>query len=181
MPQYFAFLRAVNLGGRKISMERLRELFESLGLKGVETFITSGNVIFEAPAGAATLDRRIEQHLEKALGYPVETFLRSGPELASIARYKPFRDPPPPGGTLSVGFIRDPVPAAAARALIALDTDMDDFHCHGREVYWRIQGTVLDAKVSNAKLERALQARATFRNVNTVLRLVAKYAAKHLP
>ena len=46
MPRLFAFLRAINVGGRTIKMERLRREFEVFGFPGVETFIASGNVIF---------------------------------------------------------------------------------------------------------------------------------------
>ena len=48
MTKYIAFLRAINVGGHTVKMDRLRGLFESLGVLNVETFIASGNVIFEA-------------------------------------------------------------------------------------------------------------------------------------
>ena len=46
--KYAAFLRAINVGGRVVKMDRLRTLFEAAGLRGVETFIASGNVVFES-------------------------------------------------------------------------------------------------------------------------------------
>ena len=46
MPRFFAFLRAINVGGHNVTMEKLRGLFEASGFKDVETFIASGNVIF---------------------------------------------------------------------------------------------------------------------------------------
>ena len=49
MPQFFAFLRAINAGpGRLVRMNALRQAFESLGFSGVATFLGSGNVVFEA-------------------------------------------------------------------------------------------------------------------------------------
>ncbi len=48
MPRYVAFLRAVNVGGRTVKMDLLRELFAQLQFKNIETFIASGNVIFDA-------------------------------------------------------------------------------------------------------------------------------------
>ena len=51
MPRYIAFLRAINVGGHTVKMDRLREIFESLGFANVETFIASGNVVFETTAG----------------------------------------------------------------------------------------------------------------------------------
>ena len=47
MPRYITFLRAINVGGHTVKMDRLREIFESLGFANVETFIASGNVVFE--------------------------------------------------------------------------------------------------------------------------------------
>ena len=50
MPRHIAFLRAINVGGHTVTMDRLRQLFTGLGLKDVETFIASGNVIFSSAA-----------------------------------------------------------------------------------------------------------------------------------
>ena len=59
-----AFLRAINVGGHNVKMDRLRELFEALGLTNVETFIASGNVIFDSPAtNTQVLEKEIEDHL----------------------------------------------------------------------------------------------------------------------
>ena len=73
------FLRAINVGGSKIiKMDHLRQKFETLDLLNVQTFIQSGNVIFEIKGkGSAALENKIETQLEKALGYKVEIFLRS--------------------------------------------------------------------------------------------------------
>ena len=51
MPQYIAFLRGINVGGHRVKMDRLRELFEELSLRDVSTIISSGNVIFSAHSG----------------------------------------------------------------------------------------------------------------------------------
>ncbi len=75
MERYVAFLRAINVGGHTVKMDYLRQVFESFGLSGVETFIASGNVVFEAPtADARALDEQIGQGLREALGYDVATF-----------------------------------------------------------------------------------------------------------
>lgn len=61
MRKTFAFLRAINVGSHTVTMARLRELFEGFGLRGVETFIASGNLFFEAGReGEAALARRLE-------------------------------------------------------------------------------------------------------------------------
>jgi uncharacterized protein (DUF1697 family) len=92
MPRYIAFLRAINVGGHNtVKMDFLRHLFESLGFSNVETFIASGNIVFETKSkNAQALEREIEKGLREALGYAVATFIRTGTELAAIANYKPF-------------------------------------------------------------------------------------------
>ena len=85
--RYIAFLRGINLGGHNVKMDRLRVLFEELGLGDVTTFIASGNVIFDSDErDADTLADRIEAHLAQALGYDVPTFLRTDVELARVGR-----------------------------------------------------------------------------------------------
>ena len=77
MPRYVAFLRAVNVGGRVVKMEALRRIFESAGLTNVETFIASGNVLFDSGSRSEkALRAKIEKSLQNELGYSVVTFLR---------------------------------------------------------------------------------------------------------
>jgi uncharacterized protein (DUF1697 family) len=65
MPRYFAFLRAIDVGGHVVKMEALRGHFEDLGFLAVETFIASGNVIFQSKSvKAAELEKKIERRLE---------------------------------------------------------------------------------------------------------------------
>src|SRR4051812_41373904 len=91
MPQFIAFLRAINVGGHTVKMDHLRKLFEALEVSKVETFIASGNVIFEASTtNPQTLERQVEHHLKQSLGYEVATFIRSTSELAAVAAYAPF-------------------------------------------------------------------------------------------
>ena len=177
MQRYIAFLRAINVGGHTVKMERLRELFAELGYARVETFIASGNVIFDsAETSSAVLERAIEQHLERALGYAVATFLRPPAELDAIVRYQPFAaaDAAAPNA-LYVGFLGgQPTPEAQAK-LMAFCGEVDDFHLHGREIYWLCRKTISESPFSGARLEKALGMPATLRNITTVRKLAAKY------
>jgi uncharacterized protein (DUF1697 family) len=177
MPRFVAFLRAINVGGHTVTMAELRRLFESLGFKNVETFIASGNVVFESrSADTGAMERRIEGHLLKSLGYEVKTFIRTEAEVASIARYQPFkasqlRDV----GAFCVGFLADALPADGRTSVMALTTDIDDFHVNEREVYWLCRKKQSESTFSNVRFEKLIKARITFRGVNTVAKLAAKY------
>jgi uncharacterized protein (DUF1697 family) len=181
MPKYVAFLRAVNVGGRIVKMEELREQFAALGFANVETFIASGNVIFDTKASdTAKLEKKIEKHLANWLGYEVATMIRSVDELAAIAEHQAY---PPAEVTvahaLHVVFLASEPPADTAEKLRAVGTDVDDFHLHGRELYWLCRVKFNESKVKPAQLDKALnKIPATARSITTVNKLVAKYAAR---
>ena len=175
--QYIAFLRAVNVGGRIVKMAELKRIFESLGLRDVTTFIASGNVIFSASGAAATLETKIERGLETALKYAVPAMLRSAAEVASAADFEAF--PPAVLGraSLYVGFMKREAPGSAIKAARSLETDVDELRVHGREVYWLARKSIAESTITGAGIEKALQTPVTFRTINTVRRLVAKYPA----
>jgi len=177
MTKYITFLRAINVGGHTVKMDFLRQMFESLGFADVETFIASGNVIFESKAGnAKTLEKKIEICLHESLGYEVATFIRTDTELAEIAAYKPFpQSQLDASAALNIGFLADPLDAAAKQKLASLKTDIDDFHVHGRELYWLCKKKQSDSKISNVAIEKALGVKSTLRGVNTVKKLAEKY------
>ncbi len=171
MPKYVAFLRAINVGGHVVTMEALRELFTGLKFSGVETFIASGNVIFETKAAQdQKLEQKIEKHLEAALGYEVGTFVRSVDEIRAVSVYEPFSNK---GIALNVGFMRGPL--GDAEQVKPFVTDVDDFHVHGREVYWLCRIRQSDSKFPTKKFEKAIGGAVTWRNMNTVVRLAAEY------
>ena len=174
--KYIAFLRAINVGGHVVKMDVLRGYFETLGCSSVETFIASGNVIFESRAKPKAMQTKIEGHLRESLGYEVATFIRTLDEVHAVARYQPFdANSMKSAGALCVGFLESPLNGEACEVLVRMKTAIDDFHVHGREVYWLCLNKQSESTFSNAKFERMLKVRATFRGVNTVAKLAAKY------
>ena len=189
MYSYIAFLRAINVGGHTIKMDYLRTLFEAIGFADVATFIASGNVTFKSRAGnARTLEQQIERHLQQSLGYEVATFIRSASELAAVANHKPFPSTPTiptiptthpdaAGFSLYIAFLKAPPSEESRRKLQACRTEIDDFHIHEREVFWLCRTRMSDSTFSGALLEKSVGMPATMRNVTTVQKLAAKYAA----
>lgn len=178
MIRYVAFLRAINVGGHIVKMDRLRDLFAALGFSNVETFIASGNVIFEAQdKDAQALERKIEAHLRTSLGYEVATFLRSAPELAAVAQCQPFpaAELEAEGNMLYIGFLPAPPDDEARQRLLALRTEIDEFHVHEREIYWLCRKKFSESKVSGAMIEKRAGMPATLRNSTTVRKIAAKY------
>ena len=169
--RYVAFLRAINVGGHTVKMDRLRAEFEALRFRDVSTFIASGNVLFSTPSlDCAELESRIERRLEKSLGFPVATFLRTPEELQALVRDEPFGDRDA-AATLWVGFVKHAVAADARDRLLALRSELDEFHVRGREAFWLRRERSMAQLVTGARIDRALGSATTFRNVTTVRKL----------
>ena len=180
MSRFIAFLRAINVGGHTVKMAHLRQLFESLGFSSVETFIASGNVVFETTSkNTQALERKIEKKLGEALGYKVATFVRTDAELADIANYQPFRPSDLEAAVaLNIAFLADRLDDKSKERLMALRTDIDDFHIHEREIYWLCRKKQSESTFSNAVLEKTLGRPSTLRGANTVQKMAAKYSAR---
>jgi len=179
MPKYVALLRAINVGGHTVKMDYLRSLFEALGFANVETFIASGNVIFDSKSGnSKTLEGKIEKHLQETLGYEVKTFVRTIPELKAVAAYKPFSDTElnKPYHALYIGFVAGSPGNQAQKKLLVYCNDIDDLHVQGREIYWLCRIKMGDSKLSGAVLEKILGMRTTLRNSTTIRKIAAKYS-----
>jgi uncharacterized protein (DUF1697 family) len=176
--RYIAFLRAINVGGHVVKMDRLRKLFEGEGFTNVETFIASGNVVFDGAGCGATLERTIESMLKDALGYNVATFVRTGAELRALAAHEPFSPAAIERATaFNVAFLSQPLDAKGKRALTALKTRDDDFDVHGREIFWLSRVRQSESMISNAVFEKTLDQRSTVRGISTVRKMAEKYGA----
>ncbi len=91
MVDYVAFLRGINVGGVTVKMDKLKKSFEALGFTGVKTLLTSGNVLFAAPAaGESTLVSKIEKKLAADFGREIGVLVRKVEELRRLAEAEPF-------------------------------------------------------------------------------------------
>jgi uncharacterized protein (DUF1697 family) len=177
MPRLFAFLRGMNLGGHRVTNAELSAIFKKVGVSGVETFIASGNLIFEAPKkDAATLQQRLEARLEKDLGYAVPTFLRTERELVVMAGQLPFKPARhKTARTFTVGLLEAPMSPAAIKELATHNSAESDFVVLGREVYWLCQVGQSESAFFKVPFDRRFKVGSTWRNINTLNRLVDKY------
>ena len=174
MPQYIAFLRGINVGGHRVKMDRLKELFEDLGFDDVWTLIASGNVIFRAKSSKPeALTKKIETLLNQSLGYDVPTILRTPEELTRIVTSKPFTVAQMTLATndLYVILLTQPAPRQAPEHLAAARTDDDEFFISDREVYWLRRKPISESKISARVFLKALDQPGTSRNMTTLKKL----------
>lgn len=179
MGRYVAFLRGMNLGGRRIKNEELRRHFEAMGFEEVATFRASGNVVFSSAGREAEgkLAQRLEAGLDERLGYHVPVFLRSIEEVAAIAARQPF-DPmrvEKSKGKLQISLLMEKPSASTKRKVLALATDEDLLALEDRELYWLPSGGLLESALDLKAIEAQLGT-DTRRTMGTIEQIAAKYS-----
>jgi uncharacterized protein (DUF1697 family) len=172
MAIYVALLRGVNVGGNVIKMERLRELWSALGFKNAQTYVQSGNVIFEAEGSPANWSEAIERRLAGESRLPITVIVRSPGELSRVIANCPFlKDKTVDRSKLYVTFLGGTAPKDAAKKLSAINAGADRFHILGNQVYLHCPNGYGRTRLSNGAIEKTLSVRATTRNWNSVNKL----------
>jgi uncharacterized protein (DUF1697 family) len=178
MSKYAAFLRGVNLGSRRrVSSDELRSGFQEMGFREVDTFRTSGNVVFSAGGKrVAAMAARIEEGLAESLGYEVAIFLRTASEIRAIADHQPFPRAllESSGGKLQVALLSAKPAARTRKEVLALATDEDRLAFGDRELYWLPSGGTRDSALDSKAIAKLLGS-TTMRTKGTVEALAAKY------
>ncbi len=176
MAVIICMLRGVNVGGHnKIKMDALKALCVSLKLKDPQTFIQSGNVIFSTEENdLLKLAKRIQDAIEKKVGFRPDVILRTATELRTAIKRNPFAKLSglEPGKLLVTFLAANPGKEARAQAL-ATGTAPEELHIIGREVYIYFPNGQGRSKLPWPKIERALGTSGTGRNWNSVTKMLA--------
>ncbi len=173
--RWVAFLRAVNVGDRVVPMAELTSLAEGLGLRGVRTWLRSGNVVFRdgerSPSSA--LERRFEVAAERQLGLTTEVLVRSAEELEKVLSSGPFpafarTDP----SHLLVVLLKAPPQKERVLALASSISGQEEVRAGPRCLYATYPEGVGRSRLTLSRIESALGTRGTARNWNTLSRLL---------
>ena len=90
-----ALLRAVNVGGTgKLPMAELKAMAEELGFENAQTYIASGNLLFDTGLKEAAVRSKLEKRLEDYAGKPVGVTVRTASEMAKVVADNPFASEP---------------------------------------------------------------------------------------
>jgi uncharacterized protein (DUF1697 family) len=168
-----SLLRGINLGKRKVAMDELRAVYETLGFQSVRSFIQSGNVLFKTPCkDLKKVTSAIETAIDRKFGFHSEVALRTLPELEQAIANNPFvaQAKAAPNKVLVVFLAEDPGPKAR-ETVMRIDTAPVELHATGRELYIYYPNGQATAKLPWSQLDKLLPGRGTGRNWNTVLKL----------
>jgi len=169
---YVALLRGINVGGKNIlPMKDLSRMFAAAGCTEVRTYIQSGNVIFEAPAGAPGIAEAIQADIEKRFGFRIPVILRNSRQLLKTIRDNPFLAAVEDQRWLHVYFLAHSPNARAIAGLDPLRSAPDAFHVLGQAIYLHVPNGMARTKLTNAYFDSKLSTTCTARNWATVLKL----------
>lgn len=175
MPVVICMLRGVNVGGHNmIKMDALRSLCESLELQNAQTYVQSGNVVFNTKEkDISRLSKRIAAEIEGQFNFRPEVMLRTTSDLREVISKNPFAKRPDiePGKLLVFFLASDPGPEARKKVL-QIKTDPEELHINGSELYIYFPNGVGKTKLSFPLIDRILKTQGTGRNWNTVTKLL---------
>ena len=168
--RWAGLLRAVNVGGRKLTMATLRKSAEDAGFTDVATLLASGNIVFAAEGGERAVRGRLEKAIQADAGFTVEVLLRTRAQLAALLKANPFPDGN--GSQVLIALLDGRAPTGLADAMAALVVD-EEFVVAGTEVWVHFPSGMGRSKLA-AKLPTLVTPTImTGRNLNTVTKLVA--------
>jgi uncharacterized protein (DUF1697 family) len=169
MTRYVALLRAVNVGGTgKLPMSQLQAMCRDAGFTRVETYIASGNVVFESSASPSRVKAALEDRVRAYAGKPVAVIVRSAPEMAAVLKANPFQKAEP--RHTYVIFLNERPPTDALDHASGLRDA--DIRLGAREIFVHYA-----SGMGRSKLKIPAAQSGTARNMNTVAKL-AQIAAK---
>ncbi|HEY0327087.1 MAG TPA: DUF1697 domain-containing protein, partial [Allosphingosinicella sp.] len=170
--RYVALLRAVNVGGCKLPMAELRETCAELGWDQVETYIQSGNIVFEVAGKPAALEAALEQAVAKRFGFERPVIVRSAKQWADYAKGSPFpdaeRDEP---NRLMLALSKSPPKAEAAKLLEEKASAGEQVKLKGDALWIHYPAGAGTSKLTPALFDKAAGSPVTQRNWRTVLKL----------
>jgi len=174
--KYIALLRGINVGGkRKIKMADLRAMCEKIGLQEVQTYIQSGNLIFEdSEEDRSVLEKALQEQIKARFGFEIPVMMMTQTYLEQVAKNNPFLQQNEDLDTklLHVTFLA----AAPAEDLLNIleeqETGTDEFKVLDKQVYLYFPNGYGRTKLTNTVFEKKLQVAATTRNWRTINKLI---------
>ncbi|MBN4062481.1 MAG: hypothetical protein COA57_06240 [Flavobacteriales bacterium] len=174
METYIAMLRGINVSGqKKIKMADLKAHFEQLNFKNVQTYIQSGNVIFNnKKSAAAMLEKAIEQKILKEYGFRVPVIVKSPNELRYVLANNSFlNDQSKDKSRLYVTFLAEEPAVVHVEKLKSIDHSPEAYILDVQHIYFFSPHGYGRAKMNNNFFENKLKVAATTRNWKTVNKL----------
>jgi uncharacterized protein (DUF1697 family) len=173
MSTCIALLRGINVGGHnKIPMAELRALCEGIGLRNVQSYIQSGNLVFLATESPQRIEDRIEQAIEKTFGLKITVLVRTAAEWPEYRKKNPLAAACEKEPNLVMLALSKEPPRSDAVASLRERAAADERIEAGAGAIWIHYGSGMGrSKLSPALLDKLVGSPVTTRNWRTILKL----------
>ena len=161
--KYAALLRGINVGGKNmIKMETLRASLFALGYKNVQSYINSGNLIFEtAKIDEKKLAKKIHDVIQKDFGFDISVLVRTMAEIEEIVAWNPFAGQFESHKDVHVFFLNDKLTDAQETLLLGQGNENELFAILGRHVACLLKIHITDSAVGKGFIDKKLKVAAT--------------------
>ena len=185
MAVYLALLRGINVGGKnKIKMAELRQTLEEAGLTRVETYIQSGNVIFESEDGEDAVKRKVEAQILERFGFSISVILRTWGQVEEIIKNCPYTERErkeaealnTEGESFYVCLFHQAPSEAETKRLAPFVSELDDCRIQGREAYLLLCHSIRNSRLADKV--SLIGGQATVRNWKTMEKLYSLAGAR---
>lgn len=174
MKTWIALFRGINVGGNHIlPMAELRQELAGLGLIGVQSYIQSGNVVFQAQSGtAASLAMKIAACVDEHHGFAPQVLVLDAAALQAAMDANPFPEGMDDPKTLHFSFLEKKPTKPKLEEMEELRIASERFQLLGQVFYLHAPDGIGRSKLA-AKVEKLLGVSATGRNYRTVAKILA--------
>ena len=181
MNTFIALFRGINVGGKNIlPMKELASVLEGMGLSKVQTYIQSGNVVFQSrTTNEKELSHAIETVIGKSHGFTPEVVILSQQELQDAIAANPFPEGESEPKTLHLFFLASIPANPNIDRLETFRTNSEKFRLINNVFYLHAPNGMGRSKLA-ANVEKALGVTLTARNwrsVNKIMAMAADLAA----
>ena len=169
MATFVVLLRAVNVGGRKVGMAKLRQVAEAAGFANVRTYIASGNLLVDGPGKPDAVAAKLEAAVGKAFGIDVPVIVRTAEHWRSYLASNPFPKAPP--NVLYLALSQETPKPDAATVALAKAAGGEKARLVGDGLWIHYPAGMGVSKVTPGQVDKAMGSSTTARNLNTVRKL----------
>jgi uncharacterized protein (DUF1697 family) len=156
-------------GKNKVPMAQFKLILSDLGFQNVQTYIQTGNAIFETNLTNEKIERLVETALRKKLGAEIKAFARSVPQFKAIVKNAPFQNFDPQKHYFTL--LSEPPGKEALQWFKQADFSPDRFVLKKDVLYAEYSSLISDSRFNNNFFERKFSVAATTRNSNTITKL----------
>jgi uncharacterized protein (DUF1697 family) len=172
---YIALLRGINVSGSNIiKMTELKQLFLELGFSNVNTYIQSGNVIFETNLEEPDkIEQQIKDAINRTFVYKVNVLVLTKNSLETIFASNPFLQKSDIDiSKLHVTLLSNEPLSEGIEQINEMTKNQDEFEIVDNCIYLYCPNGYGNTKLNNNLFEKKLKVSATTRNWNTISKLV---------